>query len=441
MIKRLSHSWKRGGFIRDTLTLVTGTAMAQVVSLAFSPVLSRIYSAEDFGVFALYNFIVAVPAVFVCWCYEPAILLPKDNEEAAQVLSLSLLLAGVMSVLALLPAIYSKGIAAYFNVPALAPFLWCVSLNLFTLGVTQALNYWLNRNRDFSSVAVSRLLQSTSMGGAQIALSTTAFRSGSLIAGQVLGQVVSAGYLGAQAYRKGFRRIGKHLRHPVLLKTLSRFKRFPLYSSWGTAFNVASFQIVPAFLTRLFTPADAGHYFFGYRLVSAAVILGSTSLGQVLYQRAARERHEGKSIDTLVEKILFRMLALTLVPFLLFILISPDLFALLFGNQWRTSGHFMRLVGPMFYIQFIVSPLSMVLFALEKQHIAAVIQFLMFVGTVCSLSLGFFLALSPTRLLIIYSAVQSLVYLVYLKLILRESGASWLKMLRGGLMNQAAPSA
>jgi len=40
-------------FAKNVLTLMTGTTIAQAIPIAISPILTRIYTPEDFGVFAL----------------------------------------------------------------------------------------------------------------------------------------------------------------------------------------------------------------------------------------------------------------------------------------------------------------------------------------------------------------------------------------------------
>lgn len=41
-------------FSKNVLTLITGTTIAQAIPIAISPILTRIYTPEDFGVFALF---------------------------------------------------------------------------------------------------------------------------------------------------------------------------------------------------------------------------------------------------------------------------------------------------------------------------------------------------------------------------------------------------
>ena len=77
-------------FTRNVLTLMTGTTIAQAIPIAISPILTRLYTPEDFGVFALYIGIVAILSVFATGKYELAIMMPKDNQEAFSILLLSI---------------------------------------------------------------------------------------------------------------------------------------------------------------------------------------------------------------------------------------------------------------------------------------------------------------------------------------------------------------
>ena len=85
MLKRLKP---KSEFSKNVVTLMTGTTIAQAIPIAISPILTRIYSPEDFGMFALYFSILALVGVIATARYEIAIVLPKDDEEAIKILAL-----------------------------------------------------------------------------------------------------------------------------------------------------------------------------------------------------------------------------------------------------------------------------------------------------------------------------------------------------------------
>ena len=80
----------KGEFSRNVLTLMTGTSIAQAIPIAISPILTRIYTPEDFGVFALYMAIATVVSVIATGRYETAIMLPKKDSEAINLFIVSI---------------------------------------------------------------------------------------------------------------------------------------------------------------------------------------------------------------------------------------------------------------------------------------------------------------------------------------------------------------
>lgn len=73
-------------FASDVLKLVGGTAIAQDLSVLSSPLLTRLYGPEAFGIIAIFTAITGIISVMACLRYEQAIMLPKRDEEAANFL-------------------------------------------------------------------------------------------------------------------------------------------------------------------------------------------------------------------------------------------------------------------------------------------------------------------------------------------------------------------
>ena len=100
------EQFKQGSSARNVLTLMSGTAIAQGLTLGFAPVLTRIYKPEDFGVLGLYISIVGILSVIICWRYELAIVLPRENKDAINILIMSVIINAGMCILALLGVVF-----------------------------------------------------------------------------------------------------------------------------------------------------------------------------------------------------------------------------------------------------------------------------------------------------------------------------------------------
>ena len=137
------------------------------------------------------------------------------------------------------------------------------------------------------------------------------------------------------------------------------------------------------------------------------------SVLDVFRERAAREfRERGNCVAAFGAT--FRALAvLGIVPFFLLFLYSPGLFALVFGEEWREAGEYARLLVPMFFLRFLVSPLSYVLYVAEKQSYDLLWQIALLVGTLTAIWAG--AQLGDARLAVaLFSGSYSGLYLVYL---------------------------
>jgi hypothetical protein len=88
---RLPQVW--GGaseFRRRVSVLAGGTALAQVVNFAVAPLLTRIYDASAFGNLQVYSSLMGFAMIVVALRYELAVVLPQDDETAANVAAVAL---------------------------------------------------------------------------------------------------------------------------------------------------------------------------------------------------------------------------------------------------------------------------------------------------------------------------------------------------------------
>ena len=102
-------------FSRNVVTLMTGTTIAQAIPIAISPILTRIYTPEDFGVFAVYLSILTIVAVVATGKYELAIMLPEEENDALNLVSLSILLVSFLYMSIKLEASWKERLGPEFE--------------------------------------------------------------------------------------------------------------------------------------------------------------------------------------------------------------------------------------------------------------------------------------------------------------------------------------
>ena len=134
---------RRGNFGSDVLKLVTGTVLAQGISLLLSPLLTRIYAPQAFGVWAIFSSITTIIGVIACLRYEVTIMLPESDEEGASLLGASLLIVTVISIATLAAVLVGRSaIVSVLKAPEITPWLWLVPVAVFVNGVYLALSSW-----------------------------------------------------------------------------------------------------------------------------------------------------------------------------------------------------------------------------------------------------------------------------------------------------------
>lgn len=382
MIRQLSASagrlLPRQPFARGVGVLVGGTAGGQVLMVLAAPLLTRLFSPEDFGLLAVYGGLLALCLVVAGLRYEIAIPLPEDEQEAANVTALCLAAVTLSSLLsAVLVLLAGEHLATLLGVPALAAHLWLLPVGVFCGGVYLAFHYWAVRHKRFADIAGTRIKQVAATLAVQLL-------------GGTLGPV--ALLLGhASGHGMGSLGLGRHfLRSPQLrqvtlagiLAAARRYRRFPLFSSWSGLFNTAGSQLPPLLLAALFNPVAAGLYTLAQRVLGAPMAVIGTAIGGVFLANAAEARREGR-LAPLVEHVHAHLAHIAMPAALVILVAAPETFTLVFGERWHDAGHFAQWMAPWLYITFVASPLSSLYDVLEQQK-----QELLFHSVLLSVRLG-----------------------------------------------------
>lgn len=385
----LASKLPAGSFVRNVVTLMTGTTFAQALMILVAPILTRLYTPEDFGIYALYTSILGIIAAVACWRYELAIVLPEKDEDAANLLVLSILICFGMAVLTLiLVALFRNPVANLLGAPELAPWLWFMPLSLIAAGLFTTFNYWSTRRKQFRRLAVRQITQSSVTVVAQLGAGITLHLGpGGLIGGSILGQLTATGRLAWQVWRDEGKPICNSIGWNKLKRQLFRYRKFPLYSSWSGILGTTSNMLPALLLGYFFTPAVVGYYALGHRVLAMPMGVVGGSIAQVFFPRATEARRRG-NLDKITFGIFQQLLAIGLVPILLITIVAPDLFALVFGSRWWTAGEYVRWLSLWMFFNFISSPLSNMYLVLEQQRAGLIINVVMFSTRLLALIIG-----------------------------------------------------
>ncbi|WP_343044902.1 oligosaccharide flippase family protein [Methanofollis tationis] len=388
-------------FAGDIFKLVGGTAISQAIVILASPILTRMYGPEAFGLLSLFTSVTAIIAVIVCMRYEMAIMLPESDLEAANLLAGCLLVTCLISGLTLFFALNGDLVAGMMNAPELARYLWLAAPSVFFSGVFLSLNSWNSRTKHFGRLSVATVASKVLATGTQLGAGAAGYATGgSLIAASVFGQIIATVALAGQIWRED-RDIFSGVRKKEIYLGFIRYKKFPLIDTWSALLNTLSWQLPVFLLAFYFSPVVVGWYALGMRMLQFPMSLIGKAISQVFFQRSAEFRSDER-FPLFVTQV-FRMLVVTgMFPILLVTVFGSDLFGVVFGETWTEAGLYAQILSIWAFVWFISSPLSTLYVVFEKQGFGLTFNLLNMISRLVSLVIGGVLG-SPTMALALFA--------------------------------------
>ncbi len=404
----------QNNILRNVATLISGTAVAQLLLIGFQLILRRLYEPEDFTAFSVYMSTIGILVIVSTLRYELAVVLPKKDKTGNSLFVGGVFLSFMINVLVLLVILFFKSkIIVWLNFPVeYQHWLYFIPLSTFLLSSYQMINFWLTRNAAFKSIAINKVMRRSAEGVTQSAIGLKSFSFG-LLAGDLIGNVAHI--------LSGIKQMLKHsfslkgITKQSVRSALKEYGNFPKYQAFPAILNTMA-VLLPVFLINKYYIANSVAYFdFSRQILDVPTAFITAALSQVLLKEYSNKRKNQQQIMRGVLKT-SSLLALAFLPFLVLIAIwGPEIFSFVFTEKWINSGRYSQILIFAFAIQFIVSPISIVFTVLEELKILAAWQILFFLSIA---SLFFFKHWDMFDFLRLYTMVVLIAYTIYFLLIL-----------------------
>lgn len=407
MINRLKP---KSEFSRNVLTLMTGTSIAQAIPIAISPILTRIYTPEDFGIFAIYMSIAAIISVIATGRYEMAIMLPEKDEEVTSLVKLMLLmLSSVILVVFLIVFLFNAQITSLFDNKEIGNWLYFLPVSIFLVGIYQVFNYLLIREKNFKRLAKNKVIVSTTNGSTQLLIGLSLQNSFGLLLGNILGYIVSIYFI---LKNKVINKYFKFKNLPIK-NVAKEYKKFPQYDVPSVLVNVLANQLPILTLGKFFGLGVLGLYSLMYKVLMIPINLLSNTILDVFKQKATEDYNRLGNCRDIFISTFKKLILIGIIPFSILGVFAPDIFAFIFGEKWKVAGEFAQIMTPMLFLKFVINPLSYTFYIAQKQHLDLIGQVLLFLFVSISIFIGLEFN-NAEMLLISFSISYSIMYILYL---------------------------
>lgn len=406
----------KGAFSKNVLILFTGTVIAQAIPLAVSPVLTRLFSPEDFGLFALYFGISQIISVFITGRYEMAIILPERDDEAINIVALSMIITLFISIISLLIIFPLRNVlAAILNSPDIANYLWLIPVTVFAIGVYTIFNFWLNRKGYYRNITTGKITRSAFSSLFSIGFGMTLVKAGGLIIADTIGQLVAGLFVFFRSVKSDRDKISD-ISKAAMMRQAKRYVHFPKFNIISGLFEKASGQLPVILLASFFGTAISGLFSLSQRIIAAPGSIIGASVGDVFRQQVSIEYQKtGECSETFLD-LLKLLLLIGVIPFSVLTVFAPFLFSFIFGPEWRIAGEYAQIMTLMFFLSFVVGPLSNMFIIAEKQKIDLFIQIILFIFVSVSFIVGYNIFKHPKVAIFFYSATYCVKYCIELYL-------------------------
>lgn len=395
-------------FWKHVITVLSGALGAQALPLLMAPLITRMCTPAQMGAFSVWFGIVAIAAIGATLRLEAAMVL--DHGERQQRTCFRVV-AWSATLLALgLTAVAATGRA--LDLPFLRQLSWLAILTIglgawLTATMQTTLAYATSHNA-FGKAARAKVWGASTIALGQVGLLHCGAGGAALITGHLLG--LCAGLMAARLLLSPPRAATGWRLDDEQRRYLRRHEKFWRFSLPSNLLNVVVGQL-PLFLIGMRHGAvAAGLFALTQRVLAAPVALLAASVLEVFKRQSV---HDFQTLGNCKQAYRYTFKALLLLglgPSAALFLFSPSLFAWLFGEPWRAAGELARILAPLYFLNFIASPLSYVFFVAGKQKADLAWQVALFTMTVSV----FVLPLPLHQSVLWYAIGYSLLYLVYL---------------------------
>lgn len=347
------------------------TALGQSVYLLTGPLIGRLYSPAEFGLYGLfYTFsITAIGVIFLN--YDFAIPAAANDEEAHALtrgaFGIALVLIPVAG--ALMAALILADVGGLGSLPVTAAIL--LMAFLLMQAIVQLLQNWNVRRQQAVLIGKASVTLNVVRGSVQVVLGVLLPSWWMLAAGEVAGRVGNAIHLARMARSGATSKISAAPAFdPETRTVLRRYRDFPIVLLPAQLIDSAVALLQTTGLAYLFGPAGLGMFFLMRRTLDMPVAFAFRSLSDIFYARLAQDaRTAPERVRPFFVRSVLLIAAAGLAAGIPAMFVSPALFAFVFGAEWREAGTLAAIMTPAAIANLAVAPVARVFALTTRPHL------------------------------------------------------------------------
>lgn len=350
-------------FIKNVFTLLSGATVAQIIALISIPILTRIYTPEDFGFFAIYLSIANIMSTLATGRYELAIMLPEKKENAVAIIKGIFRLTLVFSVFILFILLIVKNThhqIAEFIKPS---YFYFLPFSIIIIAFTNVFTQWYTRKKNFKLQAKIKIYKSSGNAIVNVAIGIFYYvKSLGLFTGHILSQGLQVILYATKFYRTEKETL-KKTSPKTVQEELRKNLNFPYFSAPMGFLNAISSDILIYVLNLFYSTTLVGFYTNANKVINYPLNLISQSFTSVFYQKI-NETNKKVNLYLISYFSNFVIASLSMVPVIFW---GEAIFGFVLGKEWEIAGSIAKYLAPLTIAGFAMRSVSNI-FSLTRKN-------------------------------------------------------------------------
>lgn len=385
------------------VAMISGSTFAgQVLNTAFMPLVSRLYSPTEYGSLTAYMSLLGIYGVGALE-YSRGIVIPDDDEQAIDVLALSLVVLTITTVI-------GGVLLSTFDSELTAQYRFYLIAGMFASGLYKIFVQWAFRERNYVAVSKTKIMQATSGNLAKVVLGALGVGEVGLLVGGILKVGAGVTVLSNPFLKKHWKAL-RAVQYRNILLSAKRFKEFPMYQFPSELLKKIGAQLPVLVISAVYGTSSVGFFGLANGVLNVPMTLIGMSVGDVFYGEAAKlGRTDPRKVMDLSLRLMKRLALIGALPFLVLISLGPQLFSFVFGQQWFTAGLYCRPLALLSYVMFVFAPSSRIYEIFERQKDKLIINLVGVVLTLIAFWVALYADLSAFQAVGLYSLALSAIH-------------------------------
>ncbi len=359
------------GILDSVMKLATGSILAQIIMILASPISTRLFTAQELGIYTLVLTAVSMFGPILSLRYDLAIVLAENKEETNAIVKLSLLISIIMTI------IIGVGYIGYLsnNIEVkkeMGIFIYLLIPILFINGFTNIAMSYNNKNKRYGLMGSVQVIRAIGQNGIMIILGV--LNTGSI--GLLCSQLIGSGFgvkRESKDLLKEIRDIIKVDKSAVKNVMIKYNKQF-YFSTPAIFVNAASYSLINFMISSLYGMDVFGYYSLSYRMLGLPIGLVVMNVSKVFFQQAAYEKQQEGKYRNILMKMMSMLIPIAIIMAIGIYILGPMAFEIVFGKGWGIAGEYAKILVPMFAIRLVASTLTPAFTISNKQNIELMLQ-------------------------------------------------------------------